>query len=156
VSKPKSKGSGSVTKDSVLHVAVLAAIAETAPTAIVANASVLAVAEMTEEAILRGDRASTITLLMWKMLMEGHVELDYSLNASREKGVYEWCAVAPLPKIRPEQERSGLAGYSKSKVPVETRDPRACISCGDKASPLQPSGECDSCLSDRMNSEFSE
>jgi hypothetical protein len=90
---------------------------------------------------------------MWKLLMEGKVELDYAANANA-KGAYDWRAVPPAPK--PRSEASGLAGYTKSKIVVETRDPRACISCGDKSSPLQPSGECDSCLSDRLSSELSE
>lgn len=153
MSKPKSKGSA--IKSGVPEVAVFAAVAEVAPFVVEADATVTVVVEMTEEAILRGDRAGTISSLMWKMLMDGRIELDYSLSPSPgAKGTYDWCAVPPVPKADPE--RSGLVGYTKSKVVIETRDPRACISCGDKSSPLQPSGECDSCLSDRLSSEFSE
>jgi len=119
-----------------------------------------------DAAVLRGDLFDTITPTMWRLMMDGQVVLR-----NDEAGV--WYAVPPPPlfvasAVLPGEVSAsgGTVGsdlkYTKAKAKagaaarVEFVDPRACISCGDKSSPLHPSGECDSCLSDRLSGEFSE
>jgi hypothetical protein len=108
-----------------------------------------------EECVLRGDRYPTITETAWRLLMAGRIEISYEPSSD---GRYDFHAVPPVVK-NSEKESPGTGysmGYSKSKVKVSLADPRACTNCGDKASPLHPSGECDSCLQDRLSLEMSE
>lgn len=107
-----------------------------------------------DAAVLRGDRFATITPAMWRLMMDGKVILR-----NDEPGV--WYAASPPPAPALAQAvlaiaRSGRSGRSDRVAAASLADPLACISCGDRSSPLQPSGECDSCLSDRLSGEFSE